>query len=101
MLDKLLSSFFDEEHEFKDIWELKLIKFDTELSTNLKPYEKYLAISDMVEDSKGNPGVKGVLFLSNLRLVWHSLTDKDLNLSIGLDTINNIILKSMPAQGQT
>ena len=28
MLDKFFSAVFDEEHEFNDIWELKLIKFD-------------------------------------------------------------------------
>ncbi len=31
MLDRFLSAVFDEEHEFNDIWELKLIKFDTDL----------------------------------------------------------------------
>lgn len=99
MLDKIFSAVFDEEHEFNDIWELKLIKFDTNLSEDIKPYEKHLAISSLVEDTKGNPGVKGFFTLSNLRILWYSQTDKDINLSIGLDTINNVILKSIPVSG--
>jgi hypothetical protein len=99
MLDRFLSAVFDEEHEFNDIWELKLIKFDTDLDDPMKPYEKPLAISDMVEDSKGNPGLRGFCSLSNLRIVWYSQIDKDVNLSIGLDTINNVTVKSMPVAG--
>lgn len=99
MLDKFFSAVFDEEHEFNDIWELKLIKFDTNLADDIKPYEKHLAISNLVEDSKGNPGIKGFFTLSNLRIVWYSQTDKDINLSIGLDTINNVIIKSIPVSG--
>jgi len=99
MLDKFLSSVFDEEHEFNDIWELKLIKFDADLDDSLKPYEKHLAVSNTVEDIKGNPGIKGNFFLTNLRLIWYSSSDKDVNLSIGLDTINNVFIKSTPGSG--
>lgn len=52
----------------------------------------------MVEDMKGNPGFKGDFFLTNLRLIWHAKNDKNLNLSIGLDTITNLILKTTPEQ---
>jgi len=55
--------------------------------------------SDMVEDVKGNPGFQGMFYLTNLRIIWHSRSDKDLNLSIGLDTINNVMLKTVPLQG--
>ena len=47
---------------------------------------------------KGNPGQKGTFYVTNLRLIWHG-ADKDLNLSIGLDTIVNVFLKTMPIQG--
>jgi hypothetical protein len=40
MLDKIIS-FFDEDNEFKEVWELKLIKFDIDLDEEIKPYEKY------------------------------------------------------------
>lgn len=99
MLDRFLSAVFDEEHEFNDIWELKLIKFDTDLDEPMKPYEKSLAVSDMVEDAKGNPGLRGFCSLSNLRILWYAQTDKDVNLSIGLDTINNVTVKSIPVAG--
>lgn len=53
----------------------------------------------MIEDTKGNPGIKGYFYLSNLRIVWYSQADKDINLSIGLDTINNVVIKSTPVSG--
>jgi hypothetical protein len=53
----------------------------------------------MVEDTKGNPGLKGYFSLSNLRIMWYSQSDKDVNLSIGLDTINNVTVKSIPISG--
>jgi hypothetical protein len=84
-----------------DIWELKLIKFDTDLDQKIKPYEKYIAISHNVEDQKGNPGIRGNFFLSNLRIIWYAASDKEVNLSIGLDTINNVFLKSTLIPGQS
>ncbi len=47
---------------------------------------------------KGNPGFKGDFFLTNLRLIWHAKNDKNLNLSIGLDTISALMLKTQPVQ---
>lgn len=41
MIDKIIS-FFDEDNQFKEVWELKLIKFDIDLDDDLKPYEKYV-----------------------------------------------------------
>lgn len=76
MLDKFLSSVFDEEHEFNDIWELKLIKFDVDPDSPKKPYEKYYAVSSLVEDTKGNPGIKGNFIITNLRVVWYASNDR-------------------------
>lgn len=58
-----------------------------------------MAVSNLVEDSKGNPGFKGHFLLTNLRIIWYSQSDKDINLSIGLDTLNNISIKSVPLSG--
>jgi hypothetical protein len=44
---------------------------------------RYLAISHNVEDSKGNPGIKGHFFITNLRVIWNAASDRDLNLSVG------------------
>lgn len=52
------------------------------------------ASQDGVEDTKGNPGEDGLFLLTNLRLIWMLGRDKRTNLSIGLDTIQNISIKS-------
>ena len=44
---------------------------------------RYLAISHIVEDTKGNPGIRGHFYATNLRFVWHGANDRDINLSIG------------------
>jgi hypothetical protein len=49
----------------------------------LKNNFRYLAISHTVEDSKGNPGIKGHFYVTNLRVIWHAASDRDLNLSVG------------------
>ena len=76
MLDRFLSAVFDEEHEFNDIWELKLIKFDVDSEIAKKPYEKYIALSSYVEDTKGNPGIKGNFIITNLRVMWYASNDR-------------------------
>ncbi len=45
---------------------------------------RYLAISHIIEDSKGNPGMRGHFYVTNLRFVWHGANDRDINLSIGI-----------------
>lgn len=37
---------------------------------------------DMIEDVKGNVGDQGRLVISNLRIMWHSLTLPRINLSM-------------------
>lgn len=36
---------------------------------------------DMIEDTKGNAGDQGRLLVSNLRILWHSLSLPRINLS--------------------
>ena len=50
---------------------------------------------DMVEDTKGNAGDRGRLIVSNLRIIWHSLTLPRINLSIGYNTVANITTKTV------
>lgn len=40
----------------------------------MRPGEKVIDRLDFVEDTKGNGGDKGRLIVTNLRLLWHSLT---------------------------
>lgn len=71
-----------------EIWEDKEVRFDLPLShMRLRSGEKVIDRLDFVEDTKGNGGDKGRLVITNLRLIWHSLTITRISLSIGLNCI--------------
>ncbi|KAI9579247.1 hypothetical protein GQX74_004719, partial [Glossina fuscipes] len=57
---------------------------------NLRNGEQILSTINFIEDSKGNAGVSGRLLATNLRLIWHTLIYKKINLSIGYSRIINI-----------
>jgi hypothetical protein len=38
--------------------------------------------------------------LTNLRIYWYAVPDKNLNLSVGIDAIHNVLIKSFPSQTQ-
>lgn len=42
--------------------------------------EEILDIFDYVEDTKGNPNERGRLLITNLRLIWYSLSNNKFNL---------------------
>lgn len=42
---------------------------------------------DGVEDTKGNNGDRGVLRITNLRLIWHASAIPRINLSVGYQII--------------
>lgn len=46
----------------------------------LKPGEKIVDRLENIEDTKGNGGDRGRLIVTNLRLLWHSLTTPRINL---------------------
>lgn len=46
----------------------------------MRPGEKILDKLDSIEDTKGNGGDKGRLVITNLRIIWHSLTMPRVNL---------------------
>jgi len=46
----------------------------------MRPGEKILDKLDSIEDTKGNGGDKGRLMITNLRVIWHSLTMPRINL---------------------
>lgn len=46
----------------------------------LRDGEIVLDVMDYVEDTKGNPRDAGRLFVTNLRIVWYSLTNRKFNL---------------------
>jgi hypothetical protein len=78
-------------------WELKLIKFDSAFDTNIKSYEKHIAV--IIKDAKVYPEVVGRFLLNNLRVMWYAQKDSDIDMSIGLDTISNVFVTSFPTPG--
>lgn len=46
-----------------------------------------------MEDTKGNNGERGSLLITNLRLIWFSDINKNVNLSVGFDCILNTEIK--------
>jgi len=40
----------------------------------LRPGEKLIDRLDSIEDTKGNGGDRGRLIITNLRILWHSMT---------------------------
>jgi Bardet-Biedl syndrome 5 protein len=72
-------------------WNDREIRFDVagqEYTT--RKGEMIIDTLDCVEDTKGNNGEKGMLLVSNLRLLWHCTRNPQVNLSIGLNCITNI-----------
>ncbi|KAE8749940.1 hypothetical protein FOCC_FOCC003410 [Frankliniella occidentalis] len=78
------------------IWEDKEVRFDVPLSQlKLRAGEKLIDRLDAVEDTKGNDGVRGRLVVTNLRVMWHSLTSARINLSIGFNCVLNVTTRNV------
>ena len=45
---------------------------------------------ELVEDTKGNAGVRGRLLITNLRIMWHSIAYPRINLSRHLSDNKNL-----------
>ncbi|XP_049805309.1 Bardet-Biedl syndrome 5 protein homolog isoform X3 [Schistocerca serialis cubense] len=72
----------------KTMWEDKEVKFDLPLNKlKMRPGEKVLDKLDSIEDTKGNDGDIGRLIVTNLRIIWHSLSTPHFNLSIGYNCV--------------
>lgn len=50
---------------------------------------------DLIEDTKGNSGDHGRLIVTNLRIIWHSLSLPRINLSIGYNTVVTVNSKTL------
>ncbi|KAI4466834.1 bardet-biedl syndrome protein 5 [Holotrichia oblita] len=75
-------------------WEDKEVRFDIAYSEiRLIVGEKIIDRLDYVEDTKGNAGDRGRLIITNLRLLWHSMSSPRINLSIGYKCIQSINTK--------
>ncbi len=75
------------------VWQDREIRFDVTPDL-LHPRKGEFEIDsiDNIEDTKGNNGEKGVLVLTNLRIIWSCVRKPHLNLSIGYNAIVNITI---------
>uniref|UniRef100_A0A158P6E8 Bardet-Biedl syndrome 5 protein homolog n=1 Tax=Angiostrongylus cantonensis TaxID=6313 RepID=A0A158P6E8_ANGCA len=56
----------------------------------LVPGEVQIDRVDMIEDTKGNNGDRGVMRVTNLRLIWYASSMPRINLSIGYNNITGL-----------
>ena len=58
--------------------ELSIRRYDLTSSTirqmKMRPGEVLIDRLDSIEDTKGNSGDRGRMLVTNLRVIWHSLT---------------------------
>uniref|UniRef100_A0A1B6DL88 BBSome complex member BBS5 PH domain-containing protein n=2 Tax=Clastoptera arizonana TaxID=38151 RepID=A0A1B6DL88_9HEMI len=77
-----------------DLWEDREILFDFPSSQmKMRPGEEIIDRLDYIEDTKGNGGDKGRLLITNLRIIWHSLSSPKIRLTIGFNCIINASTK--------
>jgi len=79
-----------------NIWEHREVRFDILVSQmKMRPGEVLIDKLDSIEDTKGNSGDRGRLLVTNLRVIWHSLTMQRVSLSVGYSCILNITTKTV------
>jgi Bardet-Biedl syndrome 5 protein len=72
-------------------WQDRAIKFDQNPSVlALRDGEQQIDSINSVEDTKGNNGDRGVLVVTNLRIIWSSTKSANTNLSIGFSCVSNL-----------
>lgn len=78
------------------MWQDKEIRFDVFYTQmQLRAGEIMVDKLDLIEDTKGNSGDNGRLIVTNLRILWHSLSLPRINLSIGFNTFVTINSKTV------
>lgn len=76
-------------------WQDSEIRFDAPLSQlALRPGEFQIDGIGSVEDTKGNNGEKGMLSITNLRLIWQCQRNSKVNLSIGYGAIISLNIRN-------
>ncbi|XP_055643428.1 Bardet-Biedl syndrome 5 protein homolog [Toxorhynchites rutilus septentrionalis] len=80
----------------KPVWEDREIKFDIfNIVKTIRSGENILEILDSVEDTKGNLGDRGRLVVTNLRIIWYSVTSNRFSLSIGFTCVLTMNTKTV------
>lgn len=76
---------------FEQLWQDRDIRFDaTSAELAFRPGEKLIESYSKVEDTKGNTGEVGKFLVTNLRLIWQSISKPRINLTIGFSCISTI-----------
>ena len=77
------------------LWQDREVRFDIEPEElKERPGEEILATFNPVEDTKGNNGMRGILKISNLRVIWVTPRTSSLNLSIGFKSVVDVTKKN-------
>lgn len=86
------------------IWQDREIRFDCKTGLlNTRKGEKQIDSINSVEDTKGNNGERGSLIVTNLRIIWVSHANSNINLSIGLNSVISVNIRKAKSKlrGQT
>jgi Bardet-Biedl syndrome 5 protein len=93
-----------QEGEVPPFWQDREVRFDvTAGEYALRRGEFIIDTLDGVEDTKGNNGERGMLCVTNLRLLWHCEREPKVNLSVGFGSVLNITINNANSRlrGQT
>ncbi|XP_040559376.1 Bardet-Biedl syndrome 5 protein isoform X8 [Gallus gallus] len=86
------------------LWEDRDVRFDiSPQQMKMRPGEVLIDCLESIEDTKGNNGDRGRLLVTNLRIIWRSLSLPRVNLSVGYNCIINITTRTANSKlrGQT
>ncbi|XP_035188065.1 Bardet-Biedl syndrome 5 protein isoform X3 [Oxyura jamaicensis] len=86
------------------LWEDRDVRFDiSPQQMKMRPGELLIDCLESIEDTKGNNGDRGRLLVTNLRIIWRSLSLPRVNLSVGYNCIINITTRTANSKlrGQT
>ena len=79
----------------ENIWQDREIRFDVAVrALECRRGEFLIDQMDSVEDTKGNNGERGQLYITNLRLVWQCEGRRRTNLSIGYAAVSSINIRA-------
>ncbi|CAK5096652.1 unnamed protein product [Meloidogyne enterolobii] len=85
-----------------NMWQYRDVLFDLDTRMlRLAAGESIVERIDNVEDTKGNNGDRGLLRITNLRLIWHAVAVPRINLSIGHNTITGITTRKIRGQAES
>ncbi|XP_057227694.1 Bardet-Biedl syndrome 5 protein isoform X2 [Malurus melanocephalus] len=90
--------------ELDVLWEDRDVRFDISAQQmKMRPGEVLIDCLESVEDTKGNNGDRGRLLVTNLRIIWRSLSLPRVNLSVGYNCVINITTRTANSKlrGQT